>query len=154
MTSRFLEHTRFLDKISDPSAMRAALWLFAYALVPTVPVVALLSVFLKANVRQEPGWFQMLVVNPVIGTLMLGAIIIHLTKTQKEHHAIMIAALVLGAFYSLNSMLWGVAALGVLLIHGFAFTHLYQADRQRAFAVPMLAHALHNAVMLLVLEVF
>lgn len=154
MTSRLLARTRFLEKISDPSAMLAALWLFAYALVPTMPVVALLSVFLKTGVQQDTGWFQLLVVNPVIGTLMLGAIIIHLTKTQKEHHAIMLAALVLGAFYALNSLLWGLAALGVLLIHGFAFTHLYLGDRQRAFAVPMLAHALHNALMLLVLEVF
>ena len=153
MTSRFLARTRFLEKISDPSAMLAALWLFAYALVPTIPVVALLSVLLTTGVQQDTGWFQLLVVNPVIGTLMLGAIIIHLTKTQKDHHAIMLAALVLGAFYSLNSMLWGLAALGVLLIHGFAFTHLYRDDRQRAFAVPMLAHALHNALMLLVLEI-
>lgn len=153
MTSRFLQRTGFLDKIAHPSALRAALWLFAYGLVPTIPVVGLLSVFLKTQVQQQTGWFQLLVLNPVIGTLMLGAIIIHLTRTQKQQHAIMAAALVLAAFYSLNSMLWGLAALSVLLIHGFAFTHLYQGDRQRAFAVPMLAHGLHNGLMLVVLNI-
>lgn len=154
MSPRFIERIGFYNKISDPGAVRAALWLFAYALVPTIPVVVLLPLFLRTDGQRETGWFQMLVVNPVIGTLMLGAIIIHLMKTQKEHHAVMMAALVLGAFYSLNSVLWGFAALGALLIQGFAFTHLYRTDRQRAFAVPMLAHALHNALLLLIWEVF
>jgi len=153
MSASFIDRIRFVEKISGPDIWRAGLWLFGYTTLPVALVAALFLTVFPAGLQREVEPFTWLVVSPAIETLMLGAILIHLLKRQKEHHAIMLAALVLGAFHSLNSMLWGFIALPLFLVHGYAFTRLFEVDRQRAFVVPMVAHALHNIVVLLVLEV-
>jgi len=153
MSAHFIDRIRFVEKISGPGIWRAGLWLFGYATMPVALVAALFLTVFPAGLQRDVEPFTWLVVSPVIETLMLGAILIHLLKRQKEHHAIMLAALVLGAFHSLNSMLWGFIALPLFLVHGYAFTRLFEVDRQRAFVVPMVAHALHNVLVLLLLKV-
>lgn len=152
MSARFIERSRFIEKMSVPGTLGAGLWLLVYASAPAALAAALLLGLFPAGARPDIDPFTWLVVSPVIETLMLGAILIHLLKRHKEHHAILLAALVLAAFHSLNAMLWGVIALPLFIVHGYAFTRLYEVDRQRAFAVPMLAHALHNGLALLALK--
>ena len=152
MSAGFIARIRFNEKISAPGALHAGLWLFAYAAAPVALSAALCLALFPAGLQRETGLFTWLVVSPVIETLMLGALLIHLLARHKEQHALMLAALVLAAFHSLNSVAWGCIALPLFLVHGYAFTRLYERDRQRAFVVPMLAHALHNVLVLLVLE--
>ena len=150
---------RFLKRIHDASLVRAALWLFAYAFVPAALVAALCAALLAtfapglyANaigaMRAMP-WPTTVLFSPIIETLMLGAVIIGIGRQHGEQKALALAAALMAGFHALNNLLWGVSGLALFLIHGWAFTQLYHGDRQRAFAVPMLAHALHNAVVML-----
>lgn len=140
---------RFLARIHDARLLRAALWLCAYSLLPTAAVTALYVA--AGGVLPMMPWLATVTFNPFIETLMLGAIIIQVSRLHGEHKALGLAALLMAAFHSLNTLWWGLTGLGLFLLHAYAFTQLYREDRQRAFAVPMLAHALHNAVVVMLL---
>ena len=142
---------RFLARIHDDRLVRAALWLCAYTLVPTAAVSALYVA--AGGALPAMPWLSTVFFNPLIETLMLGAIIIQVGKLHGEHKALGLAALLMAAFHALNTLWWGLTGLGLFLLHAYAFTQLYRDDRQRAFAVPMLAHALHNAVVVAALLV-
>lgn len=149
---------RFLARIHDASLLRAGGWLFAYTVVPAAVAGALCATLLA---KVAPGLYATslgamhdmsplptVLFYPFIETLMLGALIIQIGRQHGEQKAVMLAALLMAAFHSLNNLLWGVSGLALFLVHAWAFAQLYEEDRQRAFAVPMLAHALHNAVVM------
>jgi len=147
---------RFLARIHDASLVRAALWLFAYTVIPALLAGVLCAALL---VKVAPGLYvtsigamrdmaplPTVLFYPIIETLMLGALIIQIGRQHGEQKAVMLAALLMAAFHALNNLLWGVSGMVLFLVHAWAFAQLYEDDRQRAFVVPMLAHALHNAV--------
>lgn len=148
---------RFARHVGDERLGRAAFSLFLYASAPALLAGAAFAALLLL-LRPEldvlalrgggPHPFTVLVVGPVVGTLVLGTLVLFFARRQPTRHAIALAALVLAAFHALDNAAWGVTALAMLLVHGHAFVRLYDADRQRAFVVPMLAHALHNGVLL------
>lgn len=140
---------RLVARIADASLVRAALWLCGYTLATTLATGALYAALGGPAPAME--WLPTLTYSPVIETLMLGAVIIQMTKLHGAHKAIGLGASLMAGFHALNNLLWGLTGLGVFLLHAYAFVHLYHEDRQRAFMVPMLAHALHNVVALALL---
>jgi len=150
---------RFLKRIHDPSLVRAAAWLFAYSIVPAALAAALCAFVLATlapglyagavGAMRAMSWPTTVFFSPIIETLMLGAVIMGISRQHGEQKALALAAALMAGFHALNNLLWGVSGMALFLVHAWAFTQLYHDDRQRAFAVPMLAHALHNAVVMI-----
>lgn len=144
-----LERLRFLRRIHHPRLPVAALWLGGYTMLPTALVTALYAAL--GGARPAIDWLPAVTVNPLIETLVLGAVIIQLGRQHGEHKAAALAAALMAGFHALNNLYWGLTGIGMFAIHAYAFAQLYHEDRQRAFTVPMLAHALHNGVVMVVL---
>jgi membrane protease YdiL (CAAX protease family) len=88
--------------------------------------------------------FLLAVFAPVLETLIMGAVLLVMLRLFSPTAAIVISALGWGIVHSLSAATWGLVIWWPFLI----FSTLFVAWRERsllaAFAMPALAHGLHN----------
>ena len=108
----------------------------------------------KFPVSGATALFMLVVFAPVLETLIMGGVILVLLRFLSAPVAVLVSSAGWGVAHSLMAPTWGLVIWWPFLI----FSTLFVAWRQRslalAFAMPMLAHALHNLPTALIVAYF
>jgi hypothetical protein len=153
----------FLLRVSGHSVIRASLWLLIYASLPTFILAALIicatfnyspdlaGQISMSNTQRNPQWLPSVVFNPLIESMLLAIIIRACIKMRLGAFSIMGGAALLSALHSTQNMYWGLTIFLFFLVQSYAFFHAYATDFKRGYGVIVLAHAWHNASVLIAL---
>ena len=88
--------------------------------------------------------FMLVVFAPVLETLIMGAVILLLLRFLSAPVAVLVSSAGWGIAHSLGAPTWGLVIWWPFLIFSTLFVTWRQRSLALAFAMPMLAHALHN----------
>ena len=132
----------------DPVYALAVTWMTTF--IPSILLAAVIG-FAVPNVPQPQfnvtgtmAVFMLAIFAPVVETLIMGTVLLVLLRLFGPTAAILLSALGWGLAHSWAAPTWGLVIWWPFLI----FSTLFVAWRQRslgaAFAMPMMAHALHN----------
>ena len=107
-------------------------YLFPGAQQPEFPVSGLTALFL------------LVVFAPVLETLIMGGVLLVLLRFLSPSIAVLVSALGWGVAHSLGAPTWGLVIWWPFLIFSTLFVTWRRRSLALAFAMPALAHALHN----------
>lgn len=88
--------------------------------------------------------FLLVVFAPVLETLIMGSVLLILLRFFSPAMAVLISAAGWGVAHSLGAPTWGLVIWWPFLIFSTLFVTWRQRSLAWAFAIPALAHALHN----------
>lgn len=88
--------------------------------------------------------FLLVVFAPVLETLIMGSVLLILLRFVSPAMAVLISAAGWGVAHSLGAATWGLVIWWPFLIFSTLFVTWRQRSLALAFAMPALAHALHN----------
>ena len=88
--------------------------------------------------------FMLVVFAPVLETLIMGGVILLLLRFLSAPIAVLVSSAGWGIAHSLGAPTWGLVIWWPFLIFSTLFVTWRQRSLVLAFAMPMLAHALHN----------
>ena len=132
----------------DPVYALAVTWMTTF--IPSILLAAVIGLAVpnvpqpQFNVTGTMAVFMLAIFAPVVETLIMGTVLLVLLRLFGPTDAILLSALGWGLAHSWAAPTWGLVIWWPFLI----FSTLFVAWRQRslgaAFAMPMMAHALHN----------
>ena len=132
----------------DPVYALAVTWMTTF--IPSILLAAVIGLVVpnvpqpQFNVTGPMAVFMLAVFAPVLETLIMGTVLLVLLRLFGPTAAILLSALGWGLAHSWAAPTWGLVIWWPFLI----FSTLFVAWRQRslgaAFAMPMMAHGLHN----------
>jgi membrane protease YdiL (CAAX protease family) len=107
-------------------------YLFPGAQQPEFPVSGLTALFL------------LVIFAPVLETLIMGGVLLVLLRLLSPWLAVLVSALGWGVAHSLGAPTWGLVIWWPFLIFSILFVTWRSRSLWLAFAIPAVAHALHN----------
>lgn len=157
---------KFNEKIAAKNLAVSSLWLFSFA-SPTTIIVAIAIIttfelvapgyyqsFELGSGQLNRDWFPVVVFNPVLESIILGSIIIMSDKYGYGKYSSLLAATLMASFHSLQNPVWGLTVFAFFLIQAHAFQFLNADRRNHAFLVLAISHAMHNAWVLAVRNIW
>ena len=96
------------------------------------------------NVSGGLSLFLLVIFAPVLETLIMGGVLLVLLRLFSAPIAVLISSAGWGVAHSLGAPTWGLVIWWPFLIFSTLFVTWRQRSLALAFAMPMLAHALHN----------
>lgn len=88
--------------------------------------------------------FLLVIFAPVLETLIMGSVLLVLLRLFNSPVAVLISAAGWGVAHSLGAPTWGLVIWWPFLVFSTLFVTWRQRSLALAFAMPMVAHALHN----------
>lgn len=108
----------------------------------------------KFDVSGPLALFLLVVFAPVLETLIMGGVLLVLLRFLSPAYAVIASAAGWGIAHSLGAPTWGLVIWWPFLIFSTLFVTWRQRSLALAFAMPMLAHALHNLPTALIVAYF
>jgi len=133
-----------------PAVALAISWVTTF--LPSVVIGGLIAAFApqsaqpEFNVRGAFALFALVVFAPVLETLIMGGVLLVLVQLLGPTAAVVASALGWGVAHSLAAPAWGLVIWWPFLIFSTLFVVWRQRSLAAAFAVPAVAHGLHNLV--------
>ena len=117
---------------------------------PSIALAALVAVLFPS--APEPQFdisglralIALVIFAPVLETLIMGAVLLILLRLSNATVAVLLSSLGWGLAHSLAAPTWGLVIWWPFLVFSTLFVVWRQRSLLAAFAVPALAHALHN----------
>jgi hypothetical protein len=131
-----------------PMLALATAWLLTFPI--SIVLAALVSlVFPGAQQPQFPvsgptALFLLVIFAPVLETLIMGAVLLVLLRLFSPATAVVLSAIGWGIGHSLGAPTWGLVIWWPFLIFSILFVTWRRRSLALAFAMPAVAHALHN----------
>ena len=138
-----------------PAVALAAAWLTTY--LPSIALAAIVGLLMpestqpKFDVSGPVAVFLLAVVAPLIETLIMGAVLLVLLRFASPSIAVILSSLGWGIAHSTAVPIWGLVIWWPFLIFSTLFVVWRSRSLAAAFAMPTIAHGLHNLPSALVL---
>ena len=131
-----------------PVLALAVTWLTTF--VPSILLAAVIGLMVpnvpqpQFNVTGPLAVFMLAVFAPVVETLIMGTALLVLLRLFSPTAAILLSAVGWGVAHSLAAPTWGLVIWWPFLVFSTLFAAWRQHSLGAAFAMPMIAHGLHN----------
>jgi hypothetical protein len=118
--------------------------------IPSIAIAGVIGLFApdaaqpQFDVDGAKAIFLLAVFAPVLETLIMGAVLLILLRVASPAVAVLLSALGWGIAHSLATPIWGLVIWWPFLIFSTLFVVWRQRSLAAAFAMPMIAHGLHN----------
>ena len=135
-------------KARDPVQALGVTWLTTF--IPSILLAVVIGLIVpnvpqpQFNVTGPMAVFMLAVFAPVVETLIMGTVLLVLLRLLSPTAAILLSAIGWGIAHSWAAPTWGLVIWWPFLVFSTLFVAWRQRSLAAAFAMPMLAHGLHN----------
>lgn len=139
---------RAIREPRNPVFALAVTWLTTF--IPSILLAAIIGLIVpnvpqpQFNVAGAVAVFMLVVFAPVLETLIMGTVLLVLLRLFSPTAAILLSAVGWGIAHSWAAPTWGLVIWWPFLVFSTLFVAWRQHSLGAAFAVPMIAHGLHN----------
>jgi hypothetical protein len=139
---------RAVREPANPAQALATTWLTTF--IPSILLAGIISLIVpdvpqpQFNMTGLMAVFMLAVFAPVLETLIMGTGLLVLLRLFSPTAAILLSALGWGIAHSLAAPTWGLVIWWPFLVLSTLFVAWRQRSLGAAFAMPMIAHGLHN----------
>jgi hypothetical protein len=133
---------------ASPIAALGAAWLTTF--IPSIALAAVIGLLApdvpqpEFNVSGPTAVFLLAVFAPVLETLIMGTVLLVLLRLFSPTVAILLSSMGWGIAHSLAAPTWGLVIWWPFLVFSTLFVVWRQRSLLAAFALPAVAHGLHN----------